>query len=162
VADASKTKRCSAPGCGQPTHARGLCQKHYDQSRARETRPRAAPASGAPKAAGRPRQVAETTCSFPGCTAAHHAKGYCKSHYSRARRRGRSRSAEGRASQCEIAGCSKLAVRNKRCAAHLKVVKGGPRRMTKVERLGEIRRRHELMRREIERIRQSFESERDE
>jgi hypothetical protein len=162
VAKASKSKTCSESGCGRATHARGLCQKHYDQSRARDTRPRGATAPEPARPAGRPRQATETTCSFPGCTAAHHARGYCKSHYSRARRRGKSRSTAGRASQCEIAGCSRLAVRNKRCAQHLKVVKDGPRHLTKVERLGEIRKRHELMRREIERIRQSFESEKDE
>lgn len=160
MANADKTKRCSAPGCDRATHARGFCQKHYDQSRGREPRAGTPPPPDAPRAVARPREDAEMTCSFPGCTAPHHAKGYCKSHYSRARRRGRSKSAEGRASQCEIAGCSKLAVRNKRCATHLKIVKDGPRRMTKAERLGEIRKRHELMRREIEIIRQSFENER--
>jgi len=134
---------------------------HYDQSRSREAKAGARPAPAARSAAGGSQGLAHTTCSFPGCTAPHHAKGYCKSHYSQMRRRGKSRTGEGRAAQCEIAGCSRLAVRNKRCASHLKVIKGGPRRMTKAERLGEIRRRHELMRREIETIRKSFENEAD-
>ena len=146
-------------------HARGLCQKHYDQSRSRDPHSRAASGWDAPRTATgeeaglRPREPGLTTCSFPGCSAPHHAKGYCKSHYSRAKRRGRSKGGDGRTSQCEIAGCSRLAVRNRRCAEHLKVIRGGPRRMTRAERLGEIRRRHELMRREIERIRQSFDDE---
>ncbi len=156
------TTRCAAPGCESARHARGFCQKHYDQSRARKTPSHAGPEPAPPRVDARPREATATACSFPGCTALHHAKGYCKSHYSRVRRRGKSKTAEGRASQCEIAGCSKLAVRNRRCAAHLNAVRGGPRRMTKAERLGEIRRRHERMRREIETIRKSFESEKDE
>lgn len=134
---------------------------HYDRSRSRQTKAGAKPAPATCGAAEGSKKVAHTTCSFPGCTAPHHAKGYCKSHYSQMRRRGKSRSGKGRAAQCEIAGCSRLAVRNKRCASHLKVIKGGPRRMTKAERLGEIRRRHELMRQEIETIRKSFENEAD-
>jgi len=161
VAKANEKTRCSAPGCSRPVHARGLCQMHYDQSRSREAKDGPKPTPAARGAAGEPQRSAHTTCSFPGCAAPHHAKGYCKSHYSQVRRRGKSKSGQGRAAQCEIAGCSRLAVRNKRCANHLKVVKDGPRLMTKAERLGEIRRRHELMRREIETIRKSFENEAD-
>ncbi len=161
VANAKDTKQCSASGCGRATHARGLCQKHYDQSRSRETHPRATPAAKSPRASDGTREETATTCSFPGCTSPHHARGYCKSHYSRVRRRGKSKTGKGRAGQCEIAGCSRLSVRNKRCASHLVALPGTPRRMTKVERLAEIRKRHELMKREIEKIRQSFENEKN-
>ncbi len=161
MANAKETKRCSASGCQRASHARGLCQKHYDRSRSRETKPSATSAPAASRAGGGSEDAAAISCSVPGCTAPHHARGYCKSHYSRVRRRGKAKRGTGRASQCEIAGCSRLAVRNKRCASHLAVIKGGPRRMTKAERLAEIRRRHELMRREIEVIRKTFENEKD-
>jgi hypothetical protein len=137
---------------------------HYDKTRSRrpgaaEDRHAAKPAGEAADPKARDRQ--RTTCAFPGCNAPHHAKGYCKSHYSRARRRGKARGSGSRASRCEIAGCSRPAVRSRRCAVHLTTPAGGPRRMTTMERLAEIRRRHELMRREIEQIRQSFENEGD-
>lgn len=169
MAKAATVKRCSVEGCARGSHARGLCQMHYDKTRSRESRSRAAsPDEGASDAAPRRapplalRTSSRTTCSFPGCAAPHHAKGYCKSHYSRARRRGRPRGADDRAALCEIAGCSRLAVRSKRCAAHLKVPGAAVRRMTRPERLAEIRRRHDLMRREIERIRETFENESEE
>ena len=161
MSNVDKKQQCSVAGCERAMHARGLCQKHYDQSRSRETHSSETPAPTPARTVSGSGQATPTTCSFPGCTAPHHARGYCKSHYSQVRRRGKSKRTKGRASQCEIAGCSRLAVRNKRCAKHLVVIEGGPRRMTKAERLAEIRKRHELMRREIEQIRQSFENEKN-
>jgi hypothetical protein len=63
---------------------------------------------------------------------------------------------------CEIAGCSSPISQGRRCTEHLKQPTDGVRRMTKSERLGEIRTRHDLMRREIERIKQTIENEREE
>ena len=63
---------------------------------------------------------------------------------------------------CEIAGCASPISQGRRCAQHLKQPTDGVRHMTKPERLGEIRSRHDLMRREIERIKQTIENEREE
>ena len=100
--------------------------------------------------------AAAKKCCVQGCTAPHHARGYCKSHYSQLRRRGTVQDDEAAESLCEIAGCSKPAEKNKRCKTHLS---DKTPRMTKSERLLESKSRHELMRKEIERIRQSFEAE---
>lgn len=139
--------RCSHPGCTRPVHAKGLCQTHYDGAR-KKSRPRVA------------RQAANARCSVEGCTAPHHAKGYCKSHYSQLRRRGTVEQPQGESNVCEIAGCSAPVARNRRCEEHLRELPpGSPPLVTKAERMAEIRRRHELMRREIERIKQSFDAE---
>ncbi len=160
----AKRNGCSAPGCTRGVHARGLCQMHYDHLRKRQgvrtDDSRRAEARAGPWR--KPDPFARAACSVPGCDAPHHAKGYCKSHYSRLRRRGHVR--ETRVSQadvCEIAGCSNPIVRNRRCGEHLQSP-NGVRHMTKDERLAEIRRRHEFMRREIERIRRTFGKEREE
>ncbi|MHC4201236.1 MAG: hypothetical protein ACYSU0_14700 [Planctomycetota bacterium] len=186
MAKSVKARECSAPGCARDTHARGLCQMHYDKLRKRDAgfsagggasgRGRGGSSrvasGGGPASAGftiprrraglRIRAPSQSVCSVPGCGAPHHAKGYCKSHYSRIRRR---RSAEGRAGNaqvCEIAGCSSPISQGRRCTEHLKQPTSGIRHMTKPERLGEIRSRHDLMRREIERIKQTIENEREE
>jgi len=100
--------------------------------------------------------AAAKKCCVPGCTAPHHARGYCKSHYSQLRRRGAVQEDDTAAALCEVAGCNRPATKNKRCKVHLN---DKTPRMTKSERLHEIKSRHELMRKEIERIRQSFEAE---
>jgi hypothetical protein len=101
--------------------------------------------------------AAAKKCCVQGCTAAHHARGYCKSHYSQLRRRGNVQDgAEASTPLCEVAGCGEPVEKQHRCKDHLN---DKTPRMTKSERLLEIRSRHELMRKEIERIRQSFEAE---
>ncbi|HHN47236.1 MAG TPA: hypothetical protein ENN09_07325 [Planctomycetes bacterium] len=67
---------CTVPGCGKPHHARGLCQKHYDDYRKKSHGPEAAAA--APPVAG-----GKKLCSVPGCSRFHHARGYCKMHYAK-------------------------------------------------------------------------------
>ena len=98
-----------------------------------------------------------------GCTAPHHAKGYCKSHYSQLRRHGDVEDS-ARSSLCEIAGCPRQVMEGRRCEIHLKTLSGpgAPFRLTRAQRLDEIRRRYELMRTEIERVKQSFDAEADE
>ena len=184
MAKTGNANECSDPGCGRATHARGLCQMHYDRLRKRDPGFSAAPPARERRAAPRPafggpsggaggsaapyryglqvRAPLQSVCSVPGCGAPHHAKGYCKSHYSRIRRRRSGAGRRGGAQVCEIAGCSNAVSQNKRCAEHLKQPTDGVRHMTKPERLAEIRHRHELMRREIERIKQTFEKERAE
>ncbi|MBN1808705.1 MAG: hypothetical protein JW909_06520 [Planctomycetes bacterium] len=60
---------CSVKGCSNPHHARGLCQKHYDEFRKKNRKP--ASSQG------------RKTCSVEGCKRTHHAKGYCKMHYAK-------------------------------------------------------------------------------
>lgn len=74
---------CSVPGCGQPHHARGLCQKHYDEMRKKDRRARRL-GSGT---TGRERV---RVCSVPECNRPHHARGYCKLHYARLSKSGTS------------------------------------------------------------------------
>ena len=98
--------------------------------------------------------AAAKKCCVQGCTAPHHARGYCKSHYSQLRRRGTVQEDEAAGVvQCEVAGCHRAVDKNRRCTTHLKDTTP---RMTKSERLNELKSRHERMRKEIERIRQSF------
>lgn len=146
--------RCTVPGCGKPHHAHGLCQSHYDAMR------KGGSGGGLAQTAEAARASRTGRCSVEGCTAPHHAKGYCKSHYSQLRRRGTVEDRTGDSNLCEIAGCSAPAVGNRRCEEHLRErPPGSPPLVTKAERIAEIRRRHELMRHEIERIKQSFEAE---
>ncbi len=142
--------RCKVSGCRRKAHARGLCQKHYDEQR----KSRASRRSG-PKAAARPRSgrlpaaapppkpvvvpaaedsLAGKLCCVPGCANPHHAKGYCKSHYGQLRRRGRIEDMPGDAS----------------AAAPL---------LSREQRLVEIKKRHELLKREIATIHKALESE---
>jgi hypothetical protein len=142
---------CSVAGCSRPQHAQGLCQVHFD-ARRKAAAIAAKPAGGAPPASTK-------NCCVPGCTAPHHARGYCKSHYSQLRRRGSVRdSAASTSPTCEVVGCSKPVAKDNRCEQH---AGDSTRHMTKGERLSEIKARHDLMRREIERIKQSFEAERE-
>jgi len=138
---------------------------HYDRSRKHSGGAVKAPLQGkepAPRMFIRP--PSRTACCVQGCTAPHHAKGYCKSHYSQLRRRGQIEGTSARRSSlCEIAGCERPIARNKRCEKHAKALSqpSAPLRLTRSQRLAEIRRRHELMRTEIERIKQSFDSDGD-
>jgi phosphomevalonate kinase len=53
-------------------------------------------------------------------------------------------------------------LRNRRCLRHLRSAGNEVRpRLTKAERLAEIRRRHELMRREIQKIKESLEEDQE-
>jgi len=72
---------CSVPGCNRPHHARGLCQKHYDEFRKKDRRARRLARAGG----GNRVRV----CSVPGCNRPHHARGYCKLHYARFTKTGR-------------------------------------------------------------------------
>jgi hypothetical protein len=61
---------------------------------------------------------------------------------------------------CEIAGCNNAATKNKRCDEHQDgAVADGRKLLTRAERLLEIHKRHERMRKEIERIRESLAKE---
>lgn len=143
--------KCSVPACKRPAYAQGLCQMHYEARRKGIVGPK----SASPKRA----------CSVPGCSSPHHAKGYCKRHYGMLlRRKGGGAAGEGgrHAGLCEIAGCNHVATKNKRCDEHQDAATpDGKRLLTRTERLLEIHKRRELMRKEIERIKQSLASERE-
>ncbi len=143
--------RCKVSGCRRKAHARGLCQRHYDEqrkSRSRQAiaRPAPRPPSGRlPRTAPQPKpaDMAEgdesmvgKLCCVPGCANPHHAKGYCKSHYGQLRRRGRIEDMPGDAS----------------VAAPL---------LSRDQRLIEIKKRHESLKREIATIHRALESETD-
>jgi hypothetical protein len=137
---------CTAPGCKKAQVTQGLCQSHHDAKQ------NAAAQSAAAAAA-----MAAKKCCVPACTAPHHARGYCKSHYSQLRRKGTvQEGASAGASLCEVAGCDRRSMKNNRCKEHATSKSSV---MTKAERLTEIKSRHELMRREIERIKQSFDAD---
>ncbi|MHC4915712.1 MAG: hypothetical protein ACYTGB_09485 [Planctomycetota bacterium] len=138
--------RCKVAGCRRKAHARGLCQKHYDEKR--KSRPSGRSKSvGRPPAAGRraapappPEEngddLSSKMCRVPGCANAHHAKGYCKMHYGQLRRRGRIDESSVEAA----ADSSPLSME---------------------QRLIEIKKRHELLKREIANIHKALESETD-
>lgn len=74
---AQRSKRvCNVSGCNEPHHARGLCQKHYDELRKKDRKARRL-------GKGSPNRDKGRTCSVSGCNRPHHAKGYCKLHYAR-------------------------------------------------------------------------------
>ena len=143
--------KCSVPGCSRPGYAQNLCQMHYEARRKGIAGPRSSASS--------------RNCSVPGCTAPHHAKGYCKSHYGRLLRR-KGGGGDGEAARysglCEIAGCNRVAAKNKRCEEHHEVASGDEKKvLTRAERLIEIHKRHERMRKEIERIKESLAKDED-
>jgi len=163
---------CRMANCGGLVHASGLCRRHYDHLRssgrrgeadgARESGkagpPPGPPHPHPPRSADEPdrglRGAAPKTCRVPGCPGSHHAKGYCKSHYSQIRRHGQIREdLPARAGCCRFAGCSRPALfGGSFCATHR--ASATRVRLTKVQRLALIKRRHELMKREIELIRE--------
>jgi hypothetical protein len=98
--------------------------------------------SAAAKAPAPAAEEQSKRCSFPGCPNAHHARGYCKKCYSTLRRVG-------------PAAFEKLAAEARGKAGPA----GKPMKMTKVERLELIKKRHEIRQKEIEAIRQSLETE---
>jgi hypothetical protein len=141
-----KVMVCRAAGCRRKPHAQGLCQQHYDRQRKRVRRgdgrrERAGPAAAKPAPAPAPAlaaldpqaALAGKFCCVPGCTAAHHAKGYCKSHYGQLRRHGTITGEGGEADG-----------------------KGG---LSKDRRLLEIIKRHEILKKEISSIHKELESE---
>ena len=143
-----RSARCSVEGCRRKPHARGLCQRHYDEQRKqRPSRPAAAAAGEAPApppAAGRapapvpvPEGLAGKVCTVPGCPNPHHARGYCKMHYGQLRRHGRIEDVPA----AESAASAPL---------------------TKEQRLIEIKKRHEIIKKEIASIHKALESESDE
>ena len=140
--------RCKVSGCRRKAHARGFCQKHYDEqrkSRSRQAgpRPAARPSSGRlPRVAPPPKPVvvpegdesmASKLCCVPGCANPHHAKGYCKSHYGQLRRRGSIEDMPGAAAAAPL--------------------------LSREQRLIEIKKRHEFLKREIASIHKALESE---
>jgi hypothetical protein len=139
--------RCRAAGCRRKAHARGLCQKHYDEQR-KSGASRRAPAPTTKRESGRLRRAEAATagegggdrsgkmCSVPGCAGAHHARGYCKMHYGQLRRRGHLEEVPG----ADAAAGSSLSLD---------------------QRLVEIKKRHELLKREIANIHRTLESESD-
>jgi hypothetical protein len=136
--------RCKVAGCRRKAHARGLCQKHYDQSRKsrsakRAKRSKRTASAGRPASApaeGNGDDVSSKMCRVPGCANPHHAKGYCKMHYGQLRRRGRIEESEAD-------------VASERSGLSLE------------QRLVEIKKRHELLKREIANIHKALESESD-
>jgi hypothetical protein len=64
---------CSHPGCPREAHAKGLCQKHYDQIR-----------RAGHLASSRP---VSRICKVPGCGKPFHAHGLCQKHYDIVRKR---------------------------------------------------------------------------
>ena len=150
-AKSAPAPKCSVPACSRPSYAQGLCQMHYEARRK---------GLGGLRSGGGPSK----TCGVPGCTAPHHAKGYCKSHYGRLLRRkgGEGVGAARTAGLCEIAGCTRVATKDKRCEEHREgSLPEGKKLLTRAERLAEIRKRHDRMRKEIERIKESLESEQE-
>lgn len=147
--------RCKVSGCRRKAHARDLCQRHYDEqrkSRSRQAgaRPAARPSSGRlprvappppppPKPAAVPEgdeSMAGKFCCVPGCANPHHAKGYCKSHYGQLRRRGRIEDMPGDTSAAAPS-------------------------LSREQRLVEIKKRHEFLKREMATIHKALESETD-
>jgi hypothetical protein len=152
AAKADATPKCSVPVCQRPAYAQALCQMHYEARRKGLDSPKGGSSS-------------KKACGLPGCDAPHHAKGYCKKHYGMLLRRkggGARGEGAGRGRLCEIAGCIRVAKKNKRCDEHQNVtVIDGEKLLTRAERLLEIHKRHELMRKEIERIKESLSKEED-
>jgi hypothetical protein len=142
--------KCSVPGCQRPSFAQGLCQMHYE---ARHK------GLGGPKGGSSLKRL----CGIPECSAPHHAKGYCKKHYGMLlRRKGGGGESARYSGLCEIAGCNRVATKNKRCEGHQDVSAVDSKRLlTRSERLVEIHKRHDRMRKEIERIKESLASERE-
>ena len=66
------TRLCCVQGCGKPHHARGYCQRHYDEFRKND---RISVRTGV--------STKRKICSVPGCHRFHHARGYCKMHYAK-------------------------------------------------------------------------------
>ena len=102
----------------------------------------------------------QTVCVAPGCNRPHHAKGYCKSHYSQLRRRGGLPKAGKPEGACHVEGCKRPAVANGRCARHLAHPGISRKRaISKAERLKLITQRHDIMKREIAIINKALETE---
>jgi hypothetical protein len=80
--------------------------------------------------------LAGKMCSVPGCANAHHAKGYCKMHYGQLRRRGRIEDEPA-------------------------VMASARPTLSRDQRLIEIKKRHEMLKREIASIHRALESESD-
>lgn len=132
--------RCKIAGCRRKAHARGLCQKHYDEKRKSRTSRRSKAKDDTRKSSRRAKPVREEAddgskmCRVPGCASPHHAKGYCKMHYGQLRRRGSIEEVP----EEEVAEASSLSLE---------------------QRLVEIKKRHELLKREIASIHEALESE---
>jgi hypothetical protein len=61
---------CSIPTCGEPAHARGLCNRHYVHQRC----------------SGVPESTFPIICQVPGCGIKVLGLGLCQMHYTRRRR----------------------------------------------------------------------------
>lgn len=152
---------CAKDGCTLPGFSRGLCRKHYDEARGDKRRSKAgakkeknnvkggvkskvnekkeptkvkAKAAEAPTAA-----VREDRCAVAGCSQPHHAKGYCKLHYSRLRRGGDPKAAPSD-------GETPLPRANA----------AAPAATTGNRRLELIRERYELLRKEADQVREEL------
>ena len=68
---------CSEEGCGETSHARGLCNTHYTRVRSRER--------AAERRAGKP-VVPPKMCGVDGCEKLADARGLCLNHYKKMRR----------------------------------------------------------------------------
>jgi hypothetical protein len=99
-------------------------------------KPAASKASGRLKVAVEENDENSKLCRAPGCANAHHAKGYCKMHYGQLRRRGN----VVELPESEVVEAAALSLD---------------------QRLVEIKKRHELLKREIANIHRTLESESD-
>ena len=115
----SAKKACKVTGCRNRSHAKNLCQKHYDIQRN--------------KSAGRKKRPKR--CRHKDCGAAVHANGYCRKHYDMTRRSG-GRKPRGRPpvreSRREDKGAKSASKRKTRPLPNLK------------KRLEKIKKRHAL------------------
>ncbi len=149
AADRATRSSSASPSSSSSARSAGSIARSSGRT---EARPSAFGTSSA-----RSRATSGSTCTVAGCDAPHHARGFCKSHYSRLRRRGEV-TGRARGKLCEIAGCPKKVSEGKRCAGHT----GQPEsagHMTRPDRLAEIRRRHKLMRHEIDRVKRTLDKE---
>src|SRR5699024_338407 len=93
---------CTAEGCQNKAHARGLCRRHHRELREAEL----------------------PVCSVEGCGKPHKAQGMCVTHYERARASGeiqRIIAKPGDAAylkECEVEGCTRRQNAKGLCTTH--------------------------------------------
>ena len=104
-------RTCSSAGCGERHYAKGMCLKHYRESRKAK---KAAPEPG--------------FCSVDGCDRKYLASGYCSAHWQRVKKHGdpqahipiRVKSLDG---VCSVEGCNRDVFGYGLCSAHRKRLK---------------------------------------
>ena len=103
TAAATRPPICTIESCDAPANvpgaARGLCKKHYGRWR-----------KHGDASVTLISVTNDPTCSEPGCSQRHVAKGLCAGHYAQARK--------ARQPSCEVSGCANLAHCKGLCQAH--------------------------------------------